>query len=86
MVYGGGGLTLSSNASASHANLIGVASPTSGEVRVIANDAANSYLVKKLEGSQGSGNGQRMPLGGFALNNTDLTNIKNWINSGAANN
>ena len=83
---GAGGLTLSSNASTSHGNLVGVSSPTSGEVRVIANDAANSYLVKKLEGTQGSGNGASMPLGGSALDNIDLTNIKNWINTGAANN
>ncbi len=63
-----------------------MASPTSGEIRVIANDATNSYLLKKLEGTQGSGNGQRMPLGSSALDNTDLTNIKNWINTGAPNN
>lgn len=83
---GAGGLTLTSSAATSHGNLVGVVSPTSGEVRVIANDAANSYLVKKLEGNQGSGNGSPMPLGGSALDNTDLTNIKNWINTGAANN
>ena len=83
---GKGGLTLTSNASTSHANLVGVRSPTSGEVRVIPNDAANSYLVKKLEGTQGSGNGSRMPLTGSVLDNIDLTNTKNWINTGAANN
>ena len=83
---GGGGLTLTSDASTSHANLVGVTSPVSGEVRVIANDAVNSYLVKKLEGTQGSGNGQRMPLNSSALDNIDLTNIKNWINTGAPNN
>ncbi len=83
---GAGELTLSSNASTTHGNLVGVASPTSGEIRVIANDAANSYLVKKLEGTQGSGNGQRMPQTGSPLDNTDLTNIKNWINTAAPNN
>ena len=49
----------------------------SGEVYVIPNDAQNSYLVKKLENRQGSGNGSRMPIGGSALDNVDLTNIKN---------
>lgn len=81
---GAGGLTLSSNAATSHGNLVGVASPTTGEIRVIANDATNSYLVKKLEGTASAGS--RMPIGGSALDNTDLTNIKNWINTGAPNN
>ena len=30
--------------------------------------------------------GGRMPLNGTALDNIDLTNIKNWINNGAPNN
>ncbi|HBD99465.1 MAG TPA: hypothetical protein DC060_14865 [Gemmatimonadetes bacterium] len=64
--------------------MVGVASPTTGEIRVIANDATNSYLVKKLEGTASAGS--RMPIGGSALDNTDLTNIKNWINTGAPNN
>ena len=83
---GAGGLTLTSSASTSHGSLVGVTSSTSGEVYVVANDAAHSYLVKKLEGTQGSGNGSRMPSGRAALDNIDLTNIKNWINTGAANN
>ncbi len=83
---GAGGLTLGSSASANYNNLVNVPSPTSGEIRVIPNDANNSYLVKKLEGRQGSGNGSRMPLGGSPLDNIDLTNIKNWINTGAPNN
>jgi len=83
---GSGGLTLSTSASANHVRLVNVTSPNSGEVYVIPNDAQNSYLVKKLENRQGSGNGSRMPLGGSALDNVDLTNIKNWINTGAPNN
>ena len=83
---GAGSLTLTANASTSRSQLVGVESPVSGEIRVIANDAANSYLVKKLEGTQGSGNGDRMPRSGSALDNIDLTNIKNWINTGAPNN
>ena len=83
---GAGSLTLTSNAGSSHGQLVGVESPVSGEIRVVANNSANSYLVKKLEGTQGNGNGQRMPLNSAALDNIDLTNIKNWINTGAPNN
>ena len=83
---GQGGLTLSSDPATSYGNLVGVSSPTALQVRVIAGDAANSYLVKKLEGTQGSGNGQQMPQVGSPLDNTDLTNIKNWIDTGAPNN
>ena len=81
-----GGLVLLTNPSTTYTNLVGKLSPRSGEVRVIVNDAANSYLVKKLEGTQGIGNGERMPLGGSVLDSTDLANIKNWINTGAPNN
>ena len=80
---GAGGLSMSS-ASVAYEQLVSVPSTGTGEVRVIASDAANSYLVKKLEGTQGAGS--RMPLGGTPLDNIDLTNIKNWINQGAKNN
>lgn len=55
----------------------------SGKIRVIPGDADGSYLVIKLEGRQSFGSS--MPVGG-ALSQTDLTNIKNWINQGAKNN
>ena len=45
-------------------------------------NALNSYLVQRLDGSVGS----RMPIGGAALDNIDMTNIMNWINTGAPNN
>ena len=80
---GAGGLMMSSSSGA-FAALVGVASSATGEVFVIAGDAANSYLVKKLEGTAAAG--QRMPIGREALDNIDLTNIKNWINQGAKNN
>ena len=80
---GAGGLTMTSSSGA-FAALVGVASSGTGEILVIASDAANSYLVKKLEGTASAG--QQMPLGGAALDNIDLTNIKNWINQGAKNN
>lgn len=80
---GQGNLTMTS-ASVAYGNLVGVTSPTSGEVRVIAGNAAGSYLVKKLEGTASFG--ARMPLGGSPLSANDLQNIKNWINKGAKDN
>jgi hypothetical protein len=69
----------------SYANLVNVASTQEpGKTRVIPNDAANSYIVIKLEGRQTSGS--RMPLGGSALDSNSVQNIKNWIDKGAKNN
>ena len=79
---GQGGLTMSSSAGA-YSSLVNVASPVTGEIRVIPGNANDSYLVKKLEGRQSSGG--RMPVGG-QLDATDLANVKNWINQGAKNN
>ena len=77
-----GGLGLAS-AGASFADLVNVASLGNPNVLLIApNEPVNSYLVQKLEGTAGA----RMPIGGAALDNVDLTNIKNWINNGALNN
>ena len=69
-----GGLGLAS-ASASFLDLVNI-------VRVVPNDAVNSYLVQRLEGTGGI----RMPQGLGALDNIDMTNIMNWINTGALNN
>ena len=46
-------------------------------------DAANSWLMIKLEGTQGSGNGVQMPQGSSALSAGDLSTIEDWINDGA---
>jgi hypothetical protein len=80
---GAGDLTMAS-ASGAYTALVNVASLASGEVLVIPSNANDSYLVKKLEGRQSVG--ARMPLSGGALDNIDLSNIKNWINQGAKNN
>ncbi len=64
------------------ANLVNVQSTTEPQrVRVIPGDAQNSYLVVRLEGRQTVGD--RMPRGLPALDNIDLTNIRNWIAQGA---
>lgn len=56
--------------------------------RVTANDPSQSYLVHKIEGTQGSvaGTGSRMPLGRAALSSTQIATIRAWITSGARNN
>ncbi len=67
-----------------YGELVNVEATQAAVPRVIPGDTAGSYLVVKLEGRQTVGS--HMPLGGSALDNIDLTNIKNWINRGAKNN
>jgi hypothetical protein len=82
---GAGGMTLTSNAGTNYTNIVNVpAASENGFNRITPNDATNSYMVIKLEGRQSVGS--RMPLGGTPLDNIDLTNLKNWINTGAPNN
>lgn len=76
------GLTLTTGNS--YANLVNVAATQAGVVRVIPGNATDSYLIVKVEGRQSVGD--QMPLGGAALDNIDLTNLKNWIAQGAKNN
>lgn len=75
------GMDLSS-ADASFANLVGVASLQQPALsRVAANDPDNSYLVQKVEGTAASG--ARMPLGGGALDQAVIDDIRQWISDGA---
>jgi uncharacterized protein (TIGR03118 family) len=70
-------------AAASYASLVGVDSiqvPTSK--RVLASDPNNSYIVKKLEGTQTVG--QRMPFGGPYLDQATIDTVRSWIQAGAA--
>jgi putative intracellular protease/amidase len=70
---------------AAFANLVNVVSFSDGAFRrVTPNDAQNSYLVMKLEDRQTVG--ARMPLNSTAVDVIDLTNIRNWIDTGAPNN
>jgi hypothetical protein len=76
-----GGLDLT-DADASFNSLVGVASlQVPALSRVAANDADNSYLVQKLEGTAASG--ARMPFGGGALNPALIADIREWIENGA---
>jgi hypothetical protein len=73
--------------SASHASLVGVASIWRPAVqRVQAGNAANSFLIHKLEGVEPGGGpvpGMRMPLGLQPLSQPTIDAIRQWINAGA---
>lgn len=87
----GGGSSLPSsmnlsNAAASFAALVGVASTEEPSVlRVSAGDPDASYLVRKIEGAAGI-KGARMPLGGAPLDAATIANVRTWISEGAQNN
>jgi hypothetical protein len=71
------------DASNSYTMLVGVASAeVSSLKRVAPGDAANSYLIHKLEGH--SAVGARMPFGGPYLDATTIALIRQWIDNGAA--
>jgi len=71
-----------STADASFTNLVGVTSLQQATLlRVAAGDPDNSYLVQKLEGTAASG--ARMPLGGGALDQALVNDIRQWIADGA---
>lgn len=76
-----GGMDLT-DADASFANLVGVASIEVPELsRVEAGDPDNSYLIQKLEGT--ASEGDRMPLGGPPLDQALIDAIRQWIADGA---
>lgn len=85
--HNGAGPGLNLTSGSSFANLVGVPSSGSpGSVRVVAGDASNSYLVRKIEGAAGIV-GARMPLNGPPyLSNAQITMIRDWITAGALNN
>lgn len=70
------------DATNSYALLVGAASSeVPSLMRVAPGDAANSYLIHKLEGHQAVG--ARMPLGGPYLDAQSINLIRQWINNGA---
>lgn len=77
------GLNLS--AGQAYANIVGVAATELSSMnRITAGDPANSYLIHKLNNTQGTvgGSGARMPLGG-ALSATEIQTITKWVQDGA---
>jgi hypothetical protein len=65
-----------------------VASNESALLRVKAGDPDSSYLVHKIQGTQGTvgGSGGQMPLGRSPLSQDNIDIIRDWIAAGALNN
>ncbi len=53
--------------------------------RVKTNDSANSYVIRKLEGTDLGGTA-RMPQGGPFLDQATIDQVKSWIDAGALDN
>lgn len=79
---------LALNSSDAYANLVGRPSVESALERVKAGSPDDSYLVRKIEGTQTDmgGKGARMPLGIAALDAATIARIRAWIVAGAPNN
>jgi hypothetical protein len=70
------------DAANSYALLVGIPSgQESSLLRVRPNDPANSYIIRKLEGTAGTG--ERMPAGLPPLPQADIDVIRQWITDGA---
>ena len=78
------GLSLA-DADISFQELVGEFSNQNGQSAVMLvapNDPDASYLIRKLENAAGI-TGSRMPIGGAALPQTDINQIRQWISDGA---
>jgi hypothetical protein len=71
-----------------YANIVNVQSNESSLLRVRPSEPDSSYLVHKIQGTQGSvgGSGGQMPLGRTPLSQTQINIIRQWITDGAQNN
>jgi hypothetical protein len=79
----GGGLVLLQGPA--YVNLVNIPSTQEpNRMRVLPGDAANSYMIIKIEGNQTIGT--RMPLGREPLDQVLIQNLINWVNKGAMNN
>src|SRR5207249_500602 len=81
-----GGLDLSEHAS--FANLVDVppanpAAQAAGRLRVVPRDPDQSFLLAKLLGQLGPGEGSRMPLVGRPLSPAAIDLVRRWIAAGA---
>jgi mono/diheme cytochrome c family protein len=70
-----------SSANASYSSMVGIASDQVGLQRVQPFNAASSYLIRKLEGSQSSGS--QMPTNGPYLDTATIDKVRSWIQAGA---
>jgi hypothetical protein len=77
------GLTL--HPKGGYANLVGVKSTQSPQLLIAPGNAENSYLYRKLLGTQAAagGSGERMPFGDAALDAAQIELIRRWIEAGA---
>lgn len=68
-----------------YANLVGVASTQSPQLRVAPGQPEESYLYRKLVGTHAaaSGSGERMPFGDMQLSADQIDVIRRWIADGA---
>ena len=78
-----GGLAL--HPKGGYANLVGVKSMQSPLLRVAPGSPEDSYLYRKLVGTQvaAGGSGERMPFGDSALSNEQIEAVRRWIVDGA---
>lgn len=89
--HAGGSPALGMNLSAGQAyqNIVNVpADQLSSMNRIEPDEPDNSYLIHKIQGTQSSvgGTGQRMPLTGCCLSQTQIDLIRAWVDAGAENN
>ncbi len=71
------------SAGKSYKSLVGInAAGISTETRVKKGDSKNSYLIKKLEGTEGIV-GDKMPKNATPLTKAEIQIIKDWIDAGA---
>lgn len=77
------------SAGVAYANIVCVpATERPGMMRVRPFEPDSSYLVHKIQGTQGDvgGSGGRMPLGGTPLTQEQISLIRTWITQGARTN
>ena len=68
-----------------YVNLVNIPSTQEpNRMRALPGDAANSYMIIKIEGNQTTGT--RMPLGREPLDEVLIQTLINWIRQGAKNN
>jgi len=81
------GFFFSGNQATAYSNLVGAAASQAALSRVTASSSATSYLMHKLDGTQGTvgGSGVQMPRNGTPLTVVQRDGVRGWINSGAAN-
>jgi len=78
-----GGLAL--HPKGGYTNLVGVKSAQSPLLRVAPGSPEDSYLYRKLVGTQvaAGGTGERMPFGDSSLSNEQIEVVRRWIADGA---